>query len=566
MVEIHPLAAPRSALESRVRMAYLMDMTPSDSNRPAGLRRATIALALLAATWIWVPTEISLRALWPTVVAIACVFLLRRVLTGLLLGGLAGVLLLESGNPATAILALFRDHLAPALSSTWNLSVLAFTLLLGGFVALIERGGGFQALLKGWLQDPRLAARRVQWSAFGMGLLCFFDGLANAMLVGRSLTPLARRAGVSAQKLAYLVDSTSAAVACVAVISTWIAYQLAMIRAGFEAVNLEVNAYRVFLSSIPLNFYCWFTIALLAVVIQRSWNIGPMAAAERGARCFPDTREEQTARLAGEAGVSPLRALAPLALLLLALLGGLYASGAEQLWPITFRGVMDAFGSADAARVLVCASAFGCLVAFVFNPRGVDGTHGAKVFGEGVRQLLTPALILVAAWVLSSTLKELNASEVIAGLLAERMPVGLFPVAVFLTGTLVSFTTGTSWGTMGVLMPLALPVALTLTGTSDGGAISPVVAGTIAGVFSGAVFGDHCSPLSDTTIVSSIACGIEPLEHVRTQLPYALLAAAVAALIGFLPAGFGIPAWVLLPAGFGVLALLPAVLRGAGVR
>jgi Na+/H+ antiporter NhaC len=252
-------------------------------------------------------------------------------------------------------------------------------------------------------------------------------------------------------------------------------------------------------------------------------------------------------------------------LLLLALLGGLYASGAERLWPITFRGVMDAFGNADAARVLVCASALACLVAFAFNPRGVDGTHGAKIFGEGVRQLLTPVLILIAAWVLSSTLKALDASGVIAGLLEERMPVGLFPVAVFLTGTLVSFTTGTSWGTMGVLMPLALPVALTLTGTSDASAISPVVAGTVAGVFSGAVFGDHCSPLSDTTIVSSIACGIEPLEHVRTQLPYALLAAAAAALIGFLPAGFGVPAWLLLPTGFGALALLPAVLPGRRV-
>ena len=172
---------------------------------------------------------------------------------------------------------------------------------------------------------------------------------------------------------------------------------------------------------------------------------------------------------------------------------------------------------------------------------------------------------LGGAWVLSSTLKDLDASGVIAGLLAERMPVGLFPVAVFLTGTLVSFTTGTSWGTMGVLMPLALPVALTLTGTSEASVISPVVACTVAGVFSGAVFGDHCSPLSDTTIVSSIACGIEPLEHVRTQLPYALLAAAAAALIGFLPAGFGVPAWLLLPAGFGALALLPAVLRGGRV-
>jgi Na+/H+ antiporter NhaC len=537
-----------------------MGMTRSKIRNPLQPGGAIAALALLAATWLWVPAEIPLKVLWPAVVAIASVFLLRRVLAGLLLGGLAGALLLESGNPAAAILALFRDHLAPTLASTWNLSVLAFTLLLGGFAALVERGGGFQGLLRGWLQNPRRAARRVQWSAFGLGLVCFFDGLANAMLVGRTLSPLARRVAVSAQKLAYLVDSTSAAVACVAVISTWIAYQLAMIRAGYEAVGLEVNAYQVFLGSIPLNFYCWFTIALLAVVIQRSWNLGPMAEAEDGAKRAPELREESAARLDAGAGVSPLRALAPLAVLLLALLGGLYASGAERPWPITFQGLMDAFGNADAARVLVSASALACLVAFAFNPRDLDGRHGARVFGEGVRQLLTPALILIGAWVLSSTLQALDASTVITALLAERMPVGLFPAAVFLTGAVVSFTTGTSWGTMGVLMPLALPVALTLTG--DASASSPVVAGTVAGVFSGAVFGDHCSPLSDTTIVSSIACGIEPFEHVRTQLPYALLAAIAAALIGFLPAGFGVSAWLLLPAGFGVLALLPAIVPG----
>jgi len=175
---------------------------------------------------------------------------------------------------------------------------------------------------------------------------------------------------------------------------------------------------------------------------------------------------------------------------------------------------MDAFGHADAARVLVLSSALACLVTFALNPRGLDGTHGAKVFAGGVRQLVTPALILIGAWVLSSTLSALDASAVIAGLLAERMPVGLFPVAA---------------------------------------------------VFSGAIFGDHCSPLSDTTIVSSISCGIEPLEHVRTQLPYALLAAVAAALIGFLPAGFGVPAWLLLPAGFGALALLPAILRAGRV-
>jgi Na+/H+ antiporter NhaC len=379
------------------------------------------------------------------------------------------------------------------------------------------------------------------------------------MIVGRSLRRLAARAGVSGAKLAYLVDSTSAAVACVAVISTWIAFQLSMIQAGFEIAGLEVQAYRVFLHSIPLNFYCWFTIALLAVAIWRGWNPGPMARAERRAG---EARAAEPAPAPATRAASPWRALGPLAILLGALLGGLYLDGAERAWPPTWRGVAEALGNADAAVVLVGASALGCLAALALNPRGARGEPGIRIFAGGILQLAIPVLILIGAWVLSSTLKPLGASEVIAGLLADRMPPGLFPLAVFATGTLVSFTTGTSWGTMGVLMPLALPVALALSGATDPTGAHPVVAGTVAAVFSGAVFGDHCSPLSDTTIVSSIACGIEPLEHVKTQLPYALIAAGTAAGAGFLPAGLGAPPWLLLPGGAALLVALPALFPG----
>ena len=175
----------------------------------------------------------------------------------------------------------------------------------------------------------------------------------------------------------------------------------------------------------------------------------------------------------------------------------------------------------------------------------------------GVLNLFTPCLILISVWILSSTLSALEAAPVLTALLKGNLPVVLFPAVVFVTGTLISFTTGTSWGTMGVLMPLAVPVALGMGGESAD-ALVPV---TIAAVFSGAVFGDHCSPLSDTTIVSSIACDLDPLDHVQTQIPYALLAAGIAIVVGFIPTGLGIPSWISLIVGAVILICLPRIFK-----
>lgn len=520
-----------------------------------GNARPLLAAGLFLLTWAMVFVPFEVRALWPSVLAVATVLLLRRALFGLLLGALAGAVMLAHGNPLTAFTAFFAKHLLPALQSEWNLCVLLFTLLLGGFAALLEHGGGFQALFRRWLDGAGDRRRRVQWSAFGLGLVCFFDGLANSLLVGKTIRPLADHAGVSRAKLAYLVDSTSSAVACVAIMSTWIAYQLSMIREGHRLAGLEtVNPFGVFLRSIPLNFYCWFTLILLAVVIWKNWNPGPMAAAEAAARPVDGSPDSNTKTMAATAAGSSARALVPLLFLLLGLPAGLYWNGAEGgLLPVSFARVMEAFGRADAAKVLLHTSVLAGLVAFAANARAIARRDNPEqVFLNGMLSLFAPCLILIAAWTLSSTLKELGAARVLSELLVGRLPAFLFPAGVFLAGMAISFTTGTSWGTMGVLMPLALPVAIAFHGPDHA-----LVSATVAAVFSGAVFGDHCSPLSDTTIVSSLSCDLEPTEHVRTQLPYALTAAALALLLGFLPAGLGVPGWIALAAGAGIITFVP---------
>ncbi len=525
--------------------------------------RNWILLGIFQITWlflIWEDTIIG--ALWPSLLAITAVLLTHRVISGLLLGAFAGAILIAGGNPFLAFESLFTEHLIPSLQSKWNVSVVIFTLVLGGFVALLERGGGFQALFSLWMRNSTGIKKKVQWSAFLLGIICFFDGLANAMLVGRSITPMAKQAGVSRQKLSYIVDSTGACIACIAIISTWIAYQLSMIREGYAQAGIpDAQPFTIFIQSIPLNFYCWFTLILLVVVIARNWNIGPMKTAETEARAFTgDTRtQDSSAQLPAAANL--WRTFIPLLVLIASLLLGLYFDGAET-GPLSLDSIAQAFGNADAAKIMVLSSIVSALVAFLLNYKPVQqsGTAPVSVFQEGALKLFIPTLILVAAWTLSSTLKTLGTADMLGSLLTQHLSPTAFPVLVFIAGTLISFTTGTSWGTMGVLMPLALPVAIEYMALESAGGL-PLDSFIVAAVFSGAVFGDHCSPLSDTTIVSSMACEIDPLDHVRTQIPYALIAAVTAALVGFLPTGFGMSPWISLILGAAILVTLPILFK-----
>jgi len=507
------------------------------------MTRQRTLFVLIAATFGVVYCDVPARALWPSVVAIAAVFLTRSALAGLLIGATAGCLLLTGGHPLPAFVEFVSHHLIPSLQHKWNLSVLIFTMFLGGFSALIEAGRGLDALLRRALGDAVTSPRRVQYSAFGLGLICFFDGLSSCLLTGRTVRPFADRGGVSRARLAYIVDTTGSAVACVAIMSTWIAFQLAMIREGYKQAGIpEVNAFGIFLRSIPLNFYCWFALLSVVLAIRFDWSPGSMrdakAVPDEGASCAPDDGRSKF-----------WRALLPLLVLILGLPIGLVWSGAGEDFTGDWRSIMRAFGAAHADDVLLYLSAIAGIVAWLCNRN--TGASSERVFITGVEKMFAPCLILVAAWCLSSTLRELGAAHVIAGALSDRFPVTLLPLLVFLFGAVMSFTTGTSWGTMGVLMPLALPVAIQL-----GGPDSPVISAVVAAVFSGAVFGDHCSPLSDTTIVSAVACELDPLEHVRTQLPYALIAAGLAVGLGFLPVGFGMPGWIGLASGALALTFL----------
>ena len=522
--------------------------------RPAGL----LVVVLIAGTALLSAWSPPARSLWPPLVALTVILLTRRALVGLLAGAFAGAVLLAAGDPWQAYLALLRDHLAPSLASPWKTGAIAFTLILGGFAAVLDAGGGFTALLRRWAAPGRDAARRFQLAAVGLGLLCFFDGLANSMMVGRVGRRLADRCGVSRVKLAYIVDSTSSAVACVALVSTWIAFQLSMIESAFAAAGQSVNPYAVFLRSLPYNFHCWFTLLLVGLAAWWPFAPGPMRAYETAAR---RTRGELEA-------VEPVRAvgrptavsaLLPLAVLLVAfLLGFLLLGGDGPVWPPTRASLVAAFGSDAGPLVMVLAGLAATVAAILVFPPRPDGrwTAGAAAFGQGMGAMVAPVFILLAAWMLGSVVQALGTAELLARLATRADALWLLPTATFLTGAAVSFATGTSWGTMGLLFPLMVPAAAAASGQLEPAAQAKLLQIVVAAVFSGAVFGDHCSPFSDTTIVTSIACEVEPHDHVRTQLPYALITALVTVAAGFLPAGLGLPAWASLLLGTVALVVL----------
>jgi tetracycline resistance efflux pump len=496
--------------------------------------------------------------LWPPLASVIVILVTRNALLGLLTGGFVGAFILSGGHPVVSAASVFTDHLWPSLQSPWKIGAIIFTLVLGGFASILEAGGGFTRLMHKATGSGSDSHRRLESAAAGLGILCFFDGLANSMVVGRVSRDLADQHGVARAKLAYIVDSTSSAVACLAFVSTWIAFQLSMIGDAFALAGRTVNPYAIFLQSLPYNFYCWFTLVMLFVAIRSRFHPGPMG---HFVADLKTAKVRSTDDINPGVGGSAVSSLLPLAILMIAFFLGFVVMGSPHpIWPLDKEKIVAAFGSDAGPAVLVTASFLATLVALVMFPKQSDGKWkpALKAFLRGVHTMVAPIFILLAAWVLGSVISDLGTAALISQLATSSNSLALLPALTFLTGAVISFSTGTSWGTMGILFPLAVPAAAAL------GADDSFLTIIVAAVFSGAVFGDHCSPFSDTTIVSSISCGVTPHDHVRTQIPYALITASVAIGLGFLPAGFGVSGWGLLLAGSVALLLLGRFARTTG--
>ncbi len=521
------------------------------------MRALIIVAVILVLSGFLAGQNVPWLPLWPSLAALILVVWLRQPVLALATGAACGALLLNGGRPDEALWALSGKYTVGIIASPWNTGILLFTILFGGFAGIVQWGGGLRVLADRMMRGTSGSARRLEGCAMLMGIVCFFDGLINALLVGRLFAPLTRQHGFSRVRLAYIVDSTSSPIACLAVASTWIAYQLSMIQEGLGEMatrgDTNLSPYGLFLASWPYNFYGLFTLVLLAVSIRWQWSIGPM----RGWNDHPvqDDHQQLAMQSAPEIPECPQprasAAVLSLGVLLTGMLGLLWWDGMRRKPPTA--GWLEAISYADASATLVMVAILAGLVAYALHRRPEVPSNASNLnrsFMDGAARMLAPLGILIAAWALSATMKDLGTSRLLAEALGGTLPPLWFPSLVFLAGAGISFMTGTSWGTMGILTPLALPVALSYDPT--GGSI--VLPATLGAIFSGAVFGDHCSPLSDTTIMSATACGVDPWDHVRTQLPHALIAGGVALLGGFLPSSLGANPWLCI-AGCSLLIL-----------
>ena len=476
---------------------------------------------LFAVTFLLVGlgAPVLVTALWPAVCAILVIVITRNAPLGLGTGVVMGALLVHGGNPAGALRGIFVDYVFPSLDGAWHVGALVFTLILGAFAGLLEKSGGFDTLLSRLVSRAKDPERRLLGSVYLIGLLCFFDGLANSLLVGRIARPLADRTGVSRERLSWVVDSTSSPVACVAFISTWIATQLSLIKEGLESAPFPVEPYSLYFQSIPANPYCLLTLVLVPLAIFLNYQ--PRAMARYAARA-PEAEEMDD----GGKATSPWCVAVPLVGLVVGIFTAFPLLSSPMTDPLAWSGWREAFSGDAGPYALVAGSLVGLACAWVMYPRGRKFSPEEAAF-DGAANLLPALIILVLAWSLGNVFSALGAGEQLAKILADGMKVEWLPLVVFCCGLVMSFATGSSWGTMGLLMPLALPATLAAAATAGmpAGELGVLIPAVIGAVFGGATFGDHCSPFSDTTVVSAIASGCETTAHVFSQLPFAMMAA-----------------------------------------
>jgi len=527
---------------------------------PQWLKTTTVLIVLLSAMALLPSTASAVGSWWsllPPLVAILLALVFRDVLLALFMGVWVGTTMVAGGNPAAGFLRLIDTNVRDALIEPDHMSIIIFSMLLGGMVGVMSRGGGTVGVVRA-LEPLATTPRRAQIVTWVMGVLIFFDDYSNTLIVGNTMRPVTDRHQVSREKLAFLVDSTAAPVACVALVSTWIGYQVSLVGDALVKSGSELNPFSIFIASIPFAFYPIFALITTLVVAVSGRDWGPMLSAERRARggeimaaSAQPLADYESIELAPEEN-APCRwwnAAVPVVIVVLATLYGLFYTGRASLRLAgdASRSMSRIIGASDPFTVLLWASLLGLTAAILLAVgQGILNIRQALAATVGgFKSMFMAFVVLTLAWSLGQVCMDLETAGFLKSAIGSGLPVNLLPVAVFLVAAMVSFATGTSWGTMAILTPLAVPLVLDAAPDSH-----HVLAATVAAILGGSVFGDHCSPISDTTILSSMASGCDHVDHVRTQLPYALFAAAVAVLAGYLPEALtDAPAWILLAIG-----------------
>jgi Na+/H+ antiporter len=502
--------------------------------------------------------DVSPIPLWlsiiPPLIAIFMTLLVKEVFSALFLGVFSGAFIIHLyqglgflGAFLKGILSSVDTYLIQALNDSGHLSIIVFSMLIGGTVQLVTLNGGMKGIVI-WLSKYAKSPRSGQLITYLMGIAIFFDDYANTLVVGNTMRPITDRLKISREKLAYIVDSTAAPVVATAFVTTWIGAELSYIQEGINNIGLEMSAYSVFFRSLAYSFYPFLTLVFMFILIVKQSDFGPMYRFEQRARQIVVPLDKESC---GEkCKIHAYNALIPILVLVLGTITGLIYSGWNpSVWndgTLSFTKKISAIlGEADSYKALLWSSILSFITAIILTVGQKHSTFKKAMEEsiEGFKTMFNAILILTLAWAIALVTKELHTADYVSGLLLDlSFSPFLVPSLTFVLAALIAFSTGTSWGTMAILYPLILP-ATWLLAQNEGVELSatmPLFFNVVASVMAGAVLGDHCSPISDTTIMSSLASSCDHLKHVKTQMPYALTVGAVSLFFGILPTSFGV--------------------------
>ena len=527
----------------------------------------------LAGSIPWTPP--SKTSLLPPLVAILLAVSFRRTILALFVGVWVGatVLVLQgTTSPWLAVPVGFYDVFAHFL---WgkvydldNTRTALFVLCMLSMVGLLIRSGGIRGLMDA-IASRAKSARSTQVATWILGLAIFFDDYSNTVLVGSTMRPLTDRFRIAREKLAYLVDSTAAPVAGLSLLSTWIAFEVSTFSAQLPAAGISPTAgYEVFLATLPFRFYCILTLVFVGLVVFTGRDFGPMLKAERRARktgelVAPGSKPlvaERANSILAAPGVPPraLHAIVPLlAFVFVTFFTILLRGGA-------FEGAPDGFSmewlsgvllSGSGSIPLLVGSATGLTLAALVCLRVGIGREIPSAAWTILSSMGSAFAILYLAWMIGMVCGELGTAHYLTGLIGDAIHPATLPAILFLLSSAIAFATGSSWSTMMILLPLVVGLAFNLGEAAEIGGYALLIM-SIGAVLEGSIFGDHCSPISDTTILSSVSSASDHMDHVKTQAPYALLTMSVAMGCCYLPCAlFGLSPWV----GIGIGAVVLAV-------
>lgn len=472
-------------------------------------------------------------SLIPPIIAVILAIVTKNVIISLFSGVYIGVLILAGGNPIEATLNTIGNYLFPTVADSYNAAVLVLLVFIGGFVALMEKSGGGAALAANAVKyiDTKAKAQVSAW--FG-GIIIFFSDLGTPLIVGPTFDKIFDRLKISREKLAWIVDSTSSPVAVLVPFIGWGVYIMGLIKNEFELLNITTSEFTVLVQVIPFQFYAILTVAMVPLIALLKLDFGPMAKAERrvqltGELYWPESKPlRKPEPLEDQPNGRAILIWLPLLVLFITLFGLLISYG----FPFEPVAGNDFRVSLTAAYLLAAVA----LVILLLVYRLKKFADILDIYTAGMQKMIYVAVTLVLAWSLGKVINEMGTAPFIVEALDGTIPAFIIPAILFSVGALMAVAAGTSWGTFAIMLPIAIPMAI--------GLDAPLLV-CIGAVLSGGIFGDHCSPISDTTILSSTGAGADHIDHVKTQLPYALVNAGIA-IIGFIVAGITGSAYTLI--------------------